>query len=232
MTRTPEPRRPGTRGQANLTALVVALLLLGGTVAVAVSLASGAFAAADTDPANGRLAASVSDRLVAVDGPLSKRANVLSRAAIENASRSTVVERLPDDVDVRVAIDGETVVERGDPTGGTTMRRIVLVAATQRHELLPSFSNGASVTLPRRTANATVTIDTPAGTDLETVRANDRVVLHDPGGLDGAYDVRLSRYDTVTLSFDATGDLPPGSVSIAYDAETTTKAVLAVTVDA
>jgi hypothetical protein len=220
------------RAQANLTALVVALLLVGATVGVAVGLAGGAFAGADTDPADGRLAASVAERLVAADGPLSVRANVLSRTAIGNASVAVLEDALPTDAAVRVSLDGQPVVERGNPTGGTTMQRIVLVAETERHELTPALADGASVTLPRRTANATVTVDPPAGSTVSTVRANDRVVLHDPDGLDGAYDVSLARYDTVTVTVDASSDLPSGSVRIAYRAETTTKAVLAVTVDA
>lgn len=232
MTRPADSPGGERRAQANLPALVVALLLVGGSVGVAVGLAGGAFAGADTQPADSRLAASAAERLVAADGPLSVRANVLSRAAVENASAGLVGDVLPGDTAVRVTLDGETVAARGDPTGGATMRRIVLVAAPERRELAPAFEDDAAVTLPRRTDSATVTVDARAGNDVTTVRANDRVVLHDPGGLDGAYDVRLARYDTVTLSFDASDDLAPGSVTVAYRAETTTKAVLGVTVDA
>ncbi|WP_336034937.1 DUF7263 family protein [Halobacterium yunchengense] len=220
------------RAQANLPALAVALLLVTASVGLAVGLAGGAFAGAAGQPTDGRVAASAADRLVAADGPLSVRANVLSAAAVANASRGLVDRLVPGDAAVRVALDGEPVAARGDPTGGATMRRLVLVASAERHEVVPSFAGRQAVTLPRRTANATVTVDTRAGTDLATVRANDRVVLHDPDGLDGAYDVELSRYDTVTLSFDATADLSPGSVTVAYRAETTTKGVLEVTVDA
>lgn len=232
MTRDAASSPRSRRAQANLTALVVALLLVGASVGLAVGLAGGAFAGADTDPADGRLAASVAERLVAADGPLSVRANVLSQTAIDNASVAVLGDVLPADAAVRVALDGQPVVERGNPTGGTTMRRIVLVAETERHELTPALDDGASVTLPRRTANATVTVDPPAGSTVSTVRANDRVVLRDPGGLDGTYDVALARYDTVTVTVDASSDLPPGSVRIAYRAETTAKTVLTVTVDA
>ncbi|MFB6268665.1 MAG: hypothetical protein ABEH83_01890 [Halobacterium sp.] len=220
------------RAQANLPALVVALLLVGGSVGVAIGLAGGAFASASSDRADDRLAASVSERLVAADGPLSVRANVLSAAAVENADSSLLDGVLPGDAAVRVTLDGETVASRGDPDGGATVRRVVLVAAPERRELAPALGDQATVTLPRRTSNVTLTVDTRASRTVTTVRANDRVVLHDPSGLDGAYDVALSRYDTVTLSFDADGDLAEGSVTVAYRAETTTKAVLAVTVDA
>lgn len=219
-----------SRGQANLPALVVALLLVGTSVGAALGLASGAFVSADTDPADARLATSLSERLVAADGPLTRRANVLSRPAVRNSTAEA--DWLPGDADVRVRLGDSTVVSRGDPTGGVSVRRVVLVASDERRRIDPDFAGGNSVTLPRRTTNATLTLDPPAGTEITTVRANERVVLHDPAGLDGAYDVALSRYDTVTLAFEANSSLSAGSVTVDYRAETTTKAVLVVTVDA
>lgn len=216
------------RAQANLPALALALLLVGASVGVAVGLAGGAFASADTDPADARVATSLSERLVAADGPLSIRANVLSRAAARNATP----EWLPEGVDARVRLAGEPVVSRGDPSGGVTMRRLVLVAATDWRTVEPEFTGRNAVTLPRRTSNATLTFDPGPGTRITAVRANGRVVLRDPGGLNGAYDVALSRYDTVTFAFDANRDLAAGSVRISYRVETTTKAILEVTVDA
>ena len=216
------------RGQANLPALAIALLLVGGSVGVAVGLAAGAFAGADTNPEDARIAASVAERLVASDGPFSIRANVVSDARTRNAS----ADWLPPDVDARVTLGDRTVVSRGDPTGGATIRRVVLVSETDRRQLEPTLEGSDAVTLPRRTTNATLTFEPPAGVNVTAVRANDRVVLHDPNGLDGAYDVALARYDTVRFEFEANSDLRAGSVEIEYRAETTTKAILAVTVDA
>ncbi|MUV61483.1 hypothetical protein [Halobacterium sp. CBA1126] len=218
-----------TRAQANLPALAIALLLVVASVAATVGLAGSAFAGADTDPAEDRLAASTADRLVAADGPLSVRANVLSEAAVANASER-LEGVLPADAAVRVTLDGEPILERGDPAGGATMRRVVLVADAGQRALTPTFESGATVTLPRRTGGATLTFRD--GADVTAVRANDRVVLHDEAGLDGAYDVELSRYDTVTLAFATESEPAPGSVTVSYRAETTTKAVLGVTVDA
>lgn len=217
-----------TRAQANLPSLAVALLLVGASVGLAVGLAGGAFAGADTEPANTRLAASVSERLVAPDGPLSTRANVLSAAAVANASD----DWLPGDAAVAVRLDGEPVVSSGIPDGGATLRRLVLVADVERRTFEPALADQDAVTLPRRTSNATLTFDPEPATEITVVRANDRVVLRDPSGLDGTYDVELARYDTVGLSFDANRELRTGSVQVAYRVETTTKAVLEVTVDA
>jgi len=217
-----------SRGQANLPALAVALLLVGASVGVAVALAGGAFAAADTDPGNARLASSLAGRLVAADGPLSERANVLSREAVANASARIC----PGEADCRVRLDGETIVARGDPGRGETVHRIVLVADAEWRTLDAALAGDDEVTLPRRTANATVRLTPPTGTRVTTVRANDRVVLHDPNGLDGSHTLSLSRYDTVTLSVDANRDLGAETLAVDYRVETTTKAVLAVTVDA
>jgi hypothetical protein len=217
-----------TRGQANLPALALALLLVGASIGVAVALAGGAFAAADTDPEDARLATALSERLVAADGPLSVRANVLSAAAVENASAAW----LPEGVDARVSLDGDPVVARGTPRGGTTLRRVVLVAATNQRAVDPTLAGRDVVTLPRRTGEATLTLTPRRGADITAVRANDRVVLRDPDGLTGEFDVSLSRYDTVQFSFDATRDLGANAVDIEYRVETTRKAVLAVTVDA
>ncbi len=219
-----------TRAQANLPALAIALLLVIASVAAAIGLAGSAFAGANTDPADSRLAASVAERLVAADGPLTVRANVLSRAAVANAS-TNLNSVLPGGAAVRVSLDGETLAERGNPAGGATMRRVVLVADASQRELTPAFDDSAEVTLPRRTGSAMLAFDTGTA-NVTTVRANDRVVLRDEAGLDGTYDVGLSRYDTVTLTFDVDGELAPGSVTVAYRVETTTKAVLGVTVDA
>lgn len=217
-----------SRGQANLPALAVALLLVGASVGVAVALAGGAFATADTDPRDARLASSLAERLVAADGPLAVRANVLSGAEVASASD----DLCPGETDCRIRLDGETIAARGDPSRGETMRRIVLVADTEWRTIDPGLPGEDAVTLPRRTANATVHLDPPAGTRVTTVRANDRVVLHDPDGLDGRYDLSLSRYDTVTLAVDANRDLGAETLSVDYRVETTTKAILRVTVDA
>lgn len=217
-----------SRGQANLPALAVALLLVGASVAVAVALAGGAFAAADTEPRDTRLASSLAERLVAANGPLSIRANVLSREAVANASGDSC----PKTTDCRVRLDGETVLARGDPRRGETVRRLVLLADTEWRTLDAGLPGEDAVTLPRRTTTATVHLDPPPATRVTTVRANGRVVLHDPDGLDGSYDLALSGYDTVTLAVDATRDLGAGTLSVDYRVETTTKAVMAVTVDA
>jgi hypothetical protein len=220
-----------TRGQANLPALAVALVLLTSTTGLAVALADAAFAAADRDPADRRVADALSDRLVAADSSTTRRANVLRERTLSltpaELDRSFPVAR---GHAVRLEVGDGTVLERGDPTGGATVRRVVLVARQQTVSLTPTLDRNAT-TLPRRTARVTLAVR-PEDATVETVRANDRVVLHDPSGLNGTYEVRVSRFETVRLRFEADRPLGRGDVRLSYYPTVTTKATLAVTVDA
>jgi hypothetical protein len=210
------------RGQANLPALAVALLVVTTVAALSVTVADSAFTSADRNAAERATADALADRLVAADSPLTDRRNVLNASRLDG---ETVAEIAPDGVDVRIAIDGTTVYERGDPTVPTA-RRIALVAERQTVSVDPPLTHGET-TLPRRSPATAIDID--AGAGVETVRANDRVVLHDPGGLGGEYDVALSRYETTTLRFD--GDPAAGDVTVTYYPRRTTKTVVEVTVD-
>lgn len=220
------------RGQANLVALGVALLALTAVAGVALVVVDGAFAGADREPGEHRVATSLSDRLVAAETPLTTRANVLNGTVVDGLDAGTFVDSFPvaDGRDVRVRLDGETVVRTGDVTGGTTVRRIVLVEREERVTTTPTLDRDA-VTLPRRTDRVTLDIDPPTGTRLTTVRANGRVVAHDPDGLAGNVTVPASRFETTTLAFDANGTLPTGSVELTYYPTRTVKALLVVTVD-
>lgn len=226
-------RATGGRGQANLAALVVALVVVTATAVAGVVVADGALDRADRDPEDRRVAVALSERLVSGSGPLANRTNVLNATAVGEFDAATLDDEFPvvGDADVRVALDGEAIAERGDPTGGTTVRRVVLVERRESVTITPDLTGTDEVTLPRRTPTVRVRIDPPPGTTVRTVRANDRVVLHDPSGLDGTYEVDVSRFETTTLTVEGSGGLPPGSVEVTYFPARTTKGLLEVTVD-
>lgn len=223
------------RGQANLVALAVALLALTTATGVGLALADGALADADRDADERRVAVALSERLVSTEAPLTSRANVVNDSAVSALNASTLRTRYPvvGDRAVRVRLDDRTLAATGDSTSGTTVRRIVLVERRQRATVAPPLAaeSNHTVTLPRRTPRVTVTVDPPPGTTVTAMRANDRVVLYDESGLGGEYTVRVSRFDTVRLRFEADRSLPAGSVEITYYPAETTKATLAVTVD-
>jgi hypothetical protein len=210
------------RGQANLPALAVALVLLTSTAGLSVAFADAAFADADRDPGD--------RRVVVASAATTRRANVLREGALSLSpaalDRSFPVAR---GHAIRLEVGDVTVLERGDTSGGATVRRVVLVARAQAVTFTPTLDRNAT-TIPRRTERVTLTVR-PTNATVRTVRANGRVVLHDPSGLNGTYDVDVSRFETVRLRFEADRPLVPGSVELTYYPTRTTKATLAVTVD-
>lgn len=224
----------GPRGQTSLAAVATALLILTLVTGVALAIADGALASAEREAGERRAAASLAARLVAADAPLTARENVLNASRLESLDASRLASRYPvaRGRAVRVRVGGTTAASTGAVTGGTTIRRLVLVERSQPRRLRPDLDRRRSVTLPRRAGSATLVLSPPSGSTIETVRADERVVLHDDGGLRGTFTVDLSRYETTRLAFAGAGSLPEGSVEIRYAPPETTKATLAVTVDA
>lgn len=218
-------KSPVGRAQANLLVVAVALVVLTAVTGTAVAMAEGALLTAERDSAERATTVGTADRLVAADAPVTRRANVLDRGAVRNLSAADLEALVPALTGraIRVQIGDRTVVERGDPTGGTTVRRLGLLATTGEWSGSVDAGDGETLTIPRRTDRITVGV---SGT-VTTVRVDDRVVLHDPDGLDGKTEVTVSRYDTLNVT--AAGD---GEVLVEAKPETTEKALIVVTVDA
>ena len=220
------------RAQTSLPALAVALLVLTTTLGLGMALADRAFGSADRDPTERRVAVALSDRLVSPDGPVTARGNVLNETAVDALNRSRLQSAYPvvGDRAVHIRLDDRTLVESGSVSDGTTVRRIVLVrrAETSRYE--PQFVATNETTLPRRTDRVDLEIDPPPGTSVDTIRANDRVVLHNRSGLAGNFSVDVSRFETTHLAFAANRSLSQGDVTVTYAPARTTKATLEVTV--
>lgn len=221
------------RGQTSLPALAVALLVLTVVAGLGLAMADGAITGAEDGAGQYHAALALSDRLVAPDGPASARPNVLDATAVDGLNASDLRATAPSiaERDVRVTLGGRVIARRGEPTGGTTIRRLVLLERHQDRTLRPAVAPGGTVTVPRRVARATVTLDPPDGVTVWTVRADGRVVLRNQSGLDGTFVIRLSPRETTSLRFESSRRLPGGSVTVRYDAVETTKATLAVTVD-
>jgi hypothetical protein len=221
------------RAQTNLPALAVALLVLTTTAGLGMALADGAFASAERDAGEHRVAVALSERLVDPAGPLTDRANVLNRTAVENLTETRLRNQYPvvGERGVRVRLDDRTLVETGTPGDGTTIRRIVLVRETQTRTYEPSLDVGNTTTVPRRTGRLRLTLDPPPRTVLHTVRANGRVVLHNASGLRGTFAVDTSRFETTELGFAANRSLATDAVEVTYVPARETKAILEVTVD-
>lgn len=221
-----------SRGQANLLALVAALVLLTTAAVGSVALADRALGDADRNPGARHAAEAVSARLVAADANHTRRANVANGTAIR-ALNASELDRLAPPVRgraVRVRLGNETIVERGDPDG-PTVRRLVRVERYERRSVSVDFSRRASVSLPDRVRRVGIDASTRGNTTLSTVRANDRVVLHDESGLEGEYVVSVPPVAPPRLSFAVEGGRD-GRATVRWAETNATTERLAVTVDA
>ncbi|MFW6434782.1 MAG: DUF7263 family protein [Halovenus sp.] len=222
------------RAQTELPAIGIAFLLLTVLVVLVVGAANTGLTAAERPSVEQQEAASLSDQLVSQQASITSRANVLDAMAVPALTASDLRQEygLSPDHDASVRLDGDPIAVAGDPTEGTTVDRLVLIEERVERTLRPAFTNNRSVTLPRRTPNATLEIDPSAGTVVRSVRADDRILLRNQSGLRGEFDISLSRYETVRLSFETAGTLSTGDVRIVYYPAETRKATLTVTVDA
>ncbi|WP_276280826.1 DUF7263 family protein [Halorussus caseinilyticus] len=222
------------RAQMNLPALAVALLVVTTVTVVSLGMADRAYLSAERDADQRRVAVALSERLVAPDAAVTTRANVLEDDALAdlNAPRLRTLFPVAEGYDVRVRLGDRTLASAGDPTGGTTVRRLVLVENRTETTLTPNLSaSDPAVTLPRRSPRVELALTPPSERNVKIVKTNEKVVLRNESGLRGTFAVELSRFETTTLTFETDGPLPAGSVEVTYYPAETTKAVLAVTVD-
>jgi hypothetical protein len=189
-------------------------------------VADGALAAADREPLERRAAVAATDRLVTAERTAA-RPNVVLADAVRSLDGAAIDDLAPplEGRAVRLRLDDELLFERGDPTGGTTVSRVILVAERTERSRTVAVEDGTTLTLPRRTDEVVLAFD--GDSDVETVRLNGRVVLHDPDGLTGHFTVAASRYETATLAFKG------GSAQVQLTSRPLrgTKATLRVTVD-
>lgn len=220
------PGSTAARGQANLLALVVALAALTAATGLAVVVADGALQSAERDLRERRAAAAAADRVVAPDAPTTRRANVLDADAISNLTVERLVTLAPPlaDRSFRLRVGGETVLARGDPTGPTA-RRIALLSTSEARTRTLNLSNASGLVVPRRTDRVRVSV---TNATVVTVRADDRVVLHDADGIDDAI-APVPRERTTHLAVDVEGN-ETGTLRVTYWPERTAKALVEVTV--
>jgi len=221
------------RGQTELPELAVALVVLTAVVTFGIGAATTSLSGADRSAVERRAAVGVSDQLVSASAPVTARANVLDADALDslNATALRTSYGLPADSDVRVTLDGEVLVADGDPTGGTTIERLVVVENRTTEVLDLDADQNRTVVLPRRSPRVRLSIDPPPATTVRTIRANGRPLLHNASGLRGDFELSLSRLDTTRLSVDAVGRLDADAVEIVHFPAETDKARLVVTVD-
>lgn len=221
------------RAQAALPTLAVALLLVTGATTVGLAVANGALADARREPVERQAAIALSERLVAESSPLTVRRNVLSAERARSVNATTLRDHLglAPGTAVSIRLGEETILAGDVGADARTVQRIVVRQTTQERTIRPDLTRRRSVTLPRRGGTVSIDLAPPGGRTVTRVLANERIALRNPAGLSGQYRVGLSRFETTTLRFRATGPLPPGSVALSYAPTQTRKTRLEVRLD-
>jgi hypothetical protein len=220
----------GARGQANLVSLALALAVVTAAAVGSVAVAGDALADAEDGPVADRAARALADRLLAPSSPTTLRRGVIDSRAV-SALDSAALDALAPPVAgraVRVRVGGRVVVERGDPTG-RSVRRLVLVGNRTPRTRRVNLTRASPVPV-NRSARVDVAVDRGPGAHVTTVRVDDRVVLHDAAGLDGNLTVRRRPYANGTLRF--VGPAPSGTVRVTTYPVETNATTLEVTVGA
>jgi hypothetical protein len=229
---------PDRRGQANLVAVTVALVLVASVLGASVAVAESALVGATTarDPGEARAAATLAARLADDTPDGYPRGVIANRSGLSDERVDGLVPSLRGAA-VGVELDGRTLLRRGDPASGTTVHRAVLVGRATDRTLSVDLADEEELPLPDRTGAASLDLRPGPNTTVHTVRVNGRVVLHDPAGLSGTTTVPTSVRRTTALTFEtsvtpsnATG--PTGRVAVSYATVSGDPATLAVTVDA
>jgi hypothetical protein len=214
-----------SRAQSNL--LAVAVVLLVASTGLAVAVADDALVRADREPLVRHAAAATADRLVAGESPVTRRPAVLDRSRAANLTAAVVDALVPSARERALAIrlDGRTLVERGQPTGPTIRRSVRVVRSARAAETYETYgSNVTRIVVPPSVDRVQVRVRPGPNATARTLRADRRVVLYDPDGLDGTATVRLSPRDRTVLRLPAAN----ATVRVAYDRPRTETATLEV----
>jgi hypothetical protein len=193
------------RGQANLLALGAAIVILTGATATALFVASGALDTAVNDPADRQLASGLAERLLAAESPLTGSAGTLIATNMSRFDDGALAALLPADSAARITIGGDVVAAVGDADGGSRVVRLVRVVSYREVLRFPDIeanSTGSSRIAVRSADWLRIDVNGAAGT-LETVWMDDRVIMHDPDGIQGSARVELDGPREISFRFDA-----------------------------
>ncbi len=211
----------------------MALVLLTVVTAGSIVAADRALSDADGNSLEQHRVERASDALV-TDSPLTTAQGYVAPSLANATNASELATAIPSlrGVSFRVRFDGRDVATRGPVTDGVTVSRSVVVVENRTVTEDIELGNETATTLDGRTDEIRVDVAPVNNTTVRTVRIGDRVVLHEPGGIDGSYVVAVSSYTTPEVRVDAVGDPPEGTVTATATLFETRTAQVEVTVDA
>ncbi|MBB6647537.1 DUF7263 family protein [Halobellus ruber] len=220
------------RGQATLLGFAAAVVVVAAVTVTGVVVADDALADADRQPRATHAADRLATHLVAADAAHTRERNVLRADRTVNLTAADLASAVPPvrGRSLSVALDGDTIVERGVATDSAVHieRRVRVERAVDRTRRVDLTARNA-VTLADHTGRVVVRIDTERTRTVHTVRADGRVVLHDPSGLSGRYVVAVPETRPLTVGFESDGD-GPGTVRVSWTATNASVGELVVTV--
>lgn len=223
---------PGERrGQSNLIALAIAILLLTAAIGVALTIAGAPFHTGAPTAADRHLARGAAATLLAGDSPLTRRAGVLNASALRAVDGADLRELLGlgSDVDVRLRFDGRTVAATGRIERGATVRRVVTVTQWQWTRTDAAFGNDSSLMVgPTPVVKLGVNA---SSTTIQSVRVDGRVVLHAPTGVSTPVTIAVPQSEPVQVNVTTTGPGSSASIWVATPTVATETGVLVVTID-
>ncbi|MDS0242115.1 MULTISPECIES: hypothetical protein [unclassified Haloferax] len=228
--------RRTTRAQTTLAGLAVALVLVTAVTVGAVAAADRALAGATGDSLEQQRAERAAAALL-TDSPITWSDNgsdAIDLALANDTNATVLAAAVPPlrDAAFRVRIDGRTVAERGDPSGGATVSRGAVAVTRRNVRGSINLSAETNTTLTGRTNRTQLDVDPAPNTTVQTIRVGDRVVLHRPGGIEGRRVVGVpSRTDPV-IRVETAGSDPYGTVDVSATAFDSTVVRIEVTVDA
>ena len=204
------------RGQANLVGFAAAVVVVATVTVTGVALAGDALADADRQPAATHAAEQVAAHLVDADAAHTRERNVLRADRTANLTLAGLDAAVPPlrGRPVSVTLGGNTLVERDGNGDADTARRTHAAARVERRvrverpidrSVRVDLADRGGVTLSDHTGRVAVRIDTRRTRTVRTVRADARVVLHDPSGLSGRYVVAVPETRPLTMSFESDG---------------------------
>ncbi|WP_147435575.1 hypothetical protein [Halobellus sp. Atlit-38R] len=218
-----------SRAQANLIGFAVAVVVVTTVTVAGMALANDALVDADRDPATAHAADDLAAYLVDADAAHARGPNVVSSAAVRNLTASDLEAAVPSlrGRSIRITLGGDVLVERSAPAasgdgrrardaGFERVERRVRVEHTVQNTERIELSERREVTLADHTGDVTVAVDPRRGRSVTTVRAGNRVVLHDPSGLAGEYSVAVPDAYPLVLAFDADGPYVAGAATVAW----------------
>jgi hypothetical protein len=205
-------------------ALVLVASVLGASIALAESMLVDA--TEGRDAADRRAAATLAARLVD-DRPEHYPPGIVRNRSTLSASRVETLVPATEDAAVSVELGGRTLLERGDPSDGATVRRSVLVGRPSDRTAAINLTEDEELALEHRTNAVTLDLSPGPNTTVRTVRVNGRIVLHNDTGLSGEATVPTSVRRTTVLTFESTvaTGIEPVSLSGSGNAAASTTAV-------